>query len=837
MTRPIAFNLPEGKSADEFLDAQYLELLNEVFEGVKQAFGDDAILYRIDIGRIFESAVSGELIIAGQFVDKSDGEVFNFEINQGTNKLGYKSSSEFLSATQLAEFLGESEVVSSAGNDDNQQEDPLYPYDLLIQAINDEDSEVYQSPFSVKLRLDIDYLGVLSLAMYRGAVSVEAQPLYAALHGYVIKYALGGLKLFSNNIRQNFGGTAGEAAEQWVEDHGVDFSAAVIKDFSARRYTELEEQLESGSTEIQQLLTRLIEDAIDMAFATTKDFIETIATSNDYQAGDITLALTHAIDEYCPIDNSDGYTTSESAKELADIWKQLLETACCPEDLSVSALGLPSDNSAGGTSQDGLSNQQEDLTGSRNEKEFSQATEESSLTQDARGQEAGDNIYYVNVGEGLHRNWDDCRKFGFLAAGGGRKWSKQLDKIKTGDTVIAYLKGHGYVGIGNVTSEALPATKFAVNGVPIRELPLFNDTIRSIKRFSKENGEYLIGVNWQVAVPREQAAWKSNARLFTTALVCASLKNQQPTIDFVYANLLPSGVIAPIVDGMTSTRAMEKLSSLADDEESDQDIESVLEELITQQWQSDEEYARFFVQVSLNMYDGLAESEAILFDRPITYSFCPGTTIWDLWTKARKLLDLVERISDEDGCIKPEMIEHFNITSIFNVLPAALNVSYDNQSLAEWLAHGIESYSREDNEFFCIFIALIEDNDNALRDITSNLRNSIVLEELVLSRPELIASEEFLVEGYCSNGLLYNRSLSTFSLTYLSSLLIGTSLGLDGAASGKINAGTLTVDESDVICFREEHEDTLAEIDLEGIADLIRVHPNCSPKLAEALSK
>ncbi|MEX1324644.1 MAG: hypothetical protein AB1Z21_10720, partial [Synechococcaceae cyanobacterium] len=149
----------------------------------------------------------------------------------------------------------------------------------------------------------------------------------------------------------------------------------------------------------------------------------------------------------------------------------------------------------------------------------------------------GERIFYVNVGEGPSRNWDDCRQFGFLAAGGGRKWSKQLEKIRVGDTVIAYLKGYGYVGIGTVISSASPATKFSVNGVPIKDLPLINDTIRSIKRFSKENGEYLIGVEWQAAVAREQAAWKSNAGLYTTALVCASLNNQSETIRFAIENL------------------------------------------------------------------------------------------------------------------------------------------------------------------------------------------------------------------------------------------------------------------------------------------------------------
>jgi len=823
MIRPFAYNIPEGLSEEEAFPDEILQILREVFQGVANAFGDNATLYRVDLGLLYASVQGGEPVVAGQFVDKSDGEIFDFEINQGTNKVGYKSTGNFLDKHTLELFLGEEDESGDGdANNSESSNSGAYPVELLLEAINEESSEAYQSPFASKLRKDLDLLGALSAAMYHAAVTIEAQPLYTGLHSYAIKYAFRGLRLFSQSIGSIHGERAGKSAENWVDEHGLDFAAAVIKEFSSRRCVRFQEGIQSGDQARIQELKDLVEEAVGMAMATTTELIKIVVEADDYQDGDVQATLTAAIDEYCPIDNSEGYGALENARQLSAEWQEVVSRSGCNEDMSMEALGLPSAETIPSGQRDTQIHQIEPASESHVEDEE---------TPD------GERIFYVNVGEGPSRNWDDCRKFGFLAAGGGRKWSKQLVKIQIGDTVIAYLKGYGYVGIGRVTSTATPATKFMVNGVLIKELPLINDTIRSIKRFSKENGEYLIGVDWQVAVPREQAAWKANAGLFTTALVCASLKNQQPTIDFVYANLFFSGVITPIVEGMTSDRAIEKLSALADDEESDQDIESVLEKLITQQWLSDEEYARFFVQVSLNMYDGLAESEAILFDRPITYSFCPGTTIWDLWTKARKLLDVVERISDEDRCIKPEMIDHFNITSIFNILPAALNASYDNQSLGEWLAHGIESYSHEDNEFFCIFIALIEDNDNALRDITSNLRNSIVLEELVLSRPELIASEEFLVEGYCSNGLLYNRSLSSFSLTYLSSLLIGTSLGLDGAASGKINSGTLTVDESDVICFREEHEDTLAEMDLEGIADLIRAHSNCSPQLAKALSK
>lgn len=521
MIRPICYNIPEGKSEQEALSDELLEALEGVFQGVTHAFGDNAVLYRLDIGRVYESVKSGDLVVAGQFVDRSDGEVFDFEINQGTGKVGYKSTGDFLDQQSLSGFLGE--IAGENDNGSESSDSGPYPFDLLLQAINEESSEAYQSPFASKLRKDLDYLGALSALMYHAGVTIEAQPLYTGLHSYAIKYALRGLRLFSQSIGSLKGEDAGKAAEAWVDEHGLDFAAVVIKEFSSRRCVRFEESIQAEDQDGIQELKALVEEAIGMAMATTTDLIKSVVEADDYRAGDVQGTLAAAIEEYCPIDNSEGYNAVENARQLSAEWQEVVTRSGCTEDLSMQALGLPSAQTIP-SEQGGMQAPQIEAT-----------TEEDS--EDDQNRE-GERIFYVNVGEGPSRNWDDCRQFGFLAAGGGRKWSKQLEKIKTGDTVIAYLKGYGYVGIGKVTTTATPATKFMVNGVPIKELSLINDTIRSIKRFSKENGEYLIGVDWEVAVAREHAAWKANAGLYTTALVCASLQNQPTTLSFVNQELV-----------------------------------------------------------------------------------------------------------------------------------------------------------------------------------------------------------------------------------------------------------------------------------------------------------
>lgn len=694
MLRPICYNIPEGKSEQEALSDELLEALAGVFQGVTHAFGDNAILYRLDIGRVYESVKSGDLVVAGQFVDRSDGEVFDFEINQGTGKVGYKSTGDFLDQQSLSGFLGE-----KVGNNDNGSESSdsgLYPFDLLLQAINEESSEAYQSPFASKLRKDLDFLGALSALMYHAGATIEAQPLYTGLHSYAIKYALRGLRLFSQSIGSLQGEDAGKAAEAWVDEHGLDFAAAVIKEFSSRRCARFQESIQAEDQDGIQELKTLVEEALGMAMATTTDLIKSVVDANDYRAGDVQATLAAAIEEYCPIDNSEGYNAVENARQLSAEWQEVVTRSGCTEDLSMQALGLPSPVTIP-REQGGAQAQQIEAT----------------AEEDSEGDQIreGERIFYVNVGEGPSRNWDDCRQFGFLAAGGGRKWSKQLEKIKTGDTVIAYLKGYGYVGIGKVTATATPATKFMVNGVPIKELPLINDTIRSIKRFSKENGEYLIGVHWQAAVAREQAAWQANAGLYTTALVCASLGNQPATISFAkhqllntshahivdpsqgfedskygshpsHANVEISRIESSVMESATQqtpltceSAIMSLKAALIKAEEDDLDTDDVMRGFTNLEWQSDDEFLDFFEQVSIEIAQSASrdpdQETAEIFGRPIYYGLSLGSPYFSLWEQAYKTSSprLTEMINIEEW--ETDIAREIEELSLIMMMPLA----------------------------------------------------------------------------------------------------------------------------------------------------------------------
>lgn len=145
-------------------------------------------------------------------------------------------------------------------------------------------------------------------------------------------------------------------------------------------------------------------------------------------------------------------------------------------------------------------------------------------------------IIAMNVAEGPHRSWADCRKYGFLSAGNGPLWRDQILKIAPGTIVVAYLNGapgNGFVGVGRVTSAAVPVSDF----VTIDGAKLVPDELEQPGLFAnaddQELSEYLIGVEWIVAAPSTEARWEKNANLATTRHVFISLSGKENTLQFL----------------------------------------------------------------------------------------------------------------------------------------------------------------------------------------------------------------------------------------------------------------------------------------------------------------
>ncbi len=141
-------------------------------------------------------------------------------------------------------------------------------------------------------------------------------------------------------------------------------------------------------------------------------------------------------------------------------------------------------------------------------------------------------IYYYNVGEGEHRNWDDYVKYGFISGGQGVRWRDAMLGFQPGDIVVAYLKRKGFVGIGRVQDRAKPIREVVVNGKPLLSQPLACENMGD-NSDSDELCEYVALVEWIKYTDRKEAKWKAKSGLYTTTHVRASLEGQLETMTFL----------------------------------------------------------------------------------------------------------------------------------------------------------------------------------------------------------------------------------------------------------------------------------------------------------------
>ncbi|MDE2332852.1 MAG: DUF91 domain-containing protein [Bradyrhizobium sp.] len=138
-------------------------------------------------------------------------------------------------------------------------------------------------------------------------------------------------------------------------------------------------------------------------------------------------------------------------------------------------------------------------------------------------------LWYVNVGEGPHRSWEDMQRYKFISAGGGEKYSGPLNRLHPGDRIVAYQRNAGYVGYGIVTSASVIASEFMTEGGPLLEQQLAQPGMaRSGEDASR--AEYAVGVDWKKTVPVSQA--KRFDGMFANQNIVCKLRDPN-TINFL----------------------------------------------------------------------------------------------------------------------------------------------------------------------------------------------------------------------------------------------------------------------------------------------------------------
>lgn len=126
----------------------------------------------------------------------------------------------------------------------------------------------------------------------------------------------------------------------------------------------------------------------------------------------------------------------------------------------------------------------------------------------ASDQEPWNGEYYCSFGEGNSRSWDEAVKYGFFCAGGGSWYSNTLRLLEPGKRIWVNAVGSGYVGVGRVSGEAVPARSFLLSTPEGQQSAL---SILSKASYHREQAdddetcEYFVPVEWLQTVPLEQA--------------------------------------------------------------------------------------------------------------------------------------------------------------------------------------------------------------------------------------------------------------------------------------------------------------------------------------------
>jgi hypothetical protein len=138
--------------------------------------------------------------------------------------------------------------------------------------------------------------------------------------------------------------------------------------------------------------------------------------------------------------------------------------------------------------------------------------------------------YYVMFGDEERRSWEDARKWGYVSAGGGIRWSKPLERLQPGARVFVHLPHHGYAGVGRVVAPPVPISDFIVavdqREVPLLRIPLTNEGIKQ-DADDPEHAEYLVRVQWEWTVPADQGYWDRG--FFSRRVTATELRDPETT--------------------------------------------------------------------------------------------------------------------------------------------------------------------------------------------------------------------------------------------------------------------------------------------------------------------
>ena len=138
--------------------------------------------------------------------------------------------------------------------------------------------------------------------------------------------------------------------------------------------------------------------------------------------------------------------------------------------------------------------------------------------------------FYIVLGRASDtRRWSVASKYGMLNAGNGSWYWKPLRNLTPKKRVFAYVAGAGYVGIGRVTGEMIPARDATVD-IDGQSQPLLDQPELSTEKWANaasedpEETEMVVPVEWLAIRDPDQAVREKG--LFTSRATVCKLRDE-----------------------------------------------------------------------------------------------------------------------------------------------------------------------------------------------------------------------------------------------------------------------------------------------------------------------
>lgn len=146
--------------------------------------------------------------------------------------------------------------------------------------------------------------------------------------------------------------------------------------------------------------------------------------------------------------------------------------------------------------------------------EVSEKVSSSRISNKSESWNGRDFIGNVDVIDG-QSTWEDCQKYGFISAGGGKWYSNSLKPLFPGARIFGMIPSKGYLGVGIVKERAVPIKEFYIEQdgekVPFTEALVKTELIKK-DADDLEKCEYIVKVNWIKTVPESKAYWEKGMR-------------------------------------------------------------------------------------------------------------------------------------------------------------------------------------------------------------------------------------------------------------------------------------------------------------------------------------